>query len=59
MSNINKKTAKICGWCGTTVYSYVDGKIAYCFKKCKKKREKNLETEGAKNEKNKNRRIYY
>ncbi|HBG1007117.1 phage tail tape measure protein [Clostridioides difficile] len=45
MSNTNKKTAKICGWCGTTVYSYVDGKIAYCSKKCKKKREKNLETD--------------
>ncbi|HBY3096100.1 TPA: hypothetical protein ACGI4I_003561 [Clostridioides difficile] len=49
MSNA-KKTAKICGWCGTTIYSYVDGKIAYCSKKCKKKREKNLETERAKNE---------
>ncbi|HGM3561780.1 TPA: hypothetical protein ACKOKM_003446 [Clostridioides difficile] len=44
------KVLKICGWCGKTFLSNNDGKIAYCSKKCKKKREKNLGTEGAKNE---------
>ncbi|HBE9331562.1 TPA: hypothetical protein ACKOOV_002084 [Clostridioides difficile] len=44
------KVLKICGWCGKTFLSDNDGKIAYCSKKCKKKREKNLETEGQKNE---------
>lgn len=48
MARVNKKTAKICGWCGTTVYSCIDGKIAYCSKKCKSKREKSLEKEGEK-----------
>ncbi|HEK8872720.1 TPA: hypothetical protein STX85_003549 [Clostridioides difficile] len=42
------KVLKICGWCGKTFLSDNDSKIAYCSKKCKKKREKNLEAEGTK-----------
>lgn len=34
------KVLKICGWCGKTFLSNNDGKIAYCSKKCKKKKRK-------------------